>query len=58
MRTLSYSFYEMTCLIPKPHKDSTKNENYRSISFIGKNTKPLNKISELNKVIYENYYTL
>ena len=48
-------FYKASIiLIPAPHKDSTKNENYRSISFMSLDTKPLNKISEFNKLIYEN----
>jgi hypothetical protein len=34
-------FYEVT-LIPKPHKDPTKKENFRPISLI--NAKILNKI--------------
>jgi hypothetical protein len=43
--TLPNSFYEVTIiLIPKPHKDSTKKENFRPISLIYIDTKILNKL--------------
>jgi hypothetical protein len=38
--TLSNLFYEVTITLkPKPHKDPTKNENFRSISFMNINAK-------------------
>ena len=43
--TVSNLFYEVTItLIPKPDKDITKKENYRSISLMNTNTKILNKV--------------
>ena len=39
------AFYEAPItLLPKPHKDPTKKENFRIISLININAKILNKI--------------
>jgi hypothetical protein len=51
--TMSNLFYEATItLIPKPHKDLTKKENFRPISLMNIDRKLLNKI--LTNLIQEN----
>ena len=57
--TFSSSFYEVTITpIPKPDKDIKKQENYREITLMNKNSKILNKIiakqiqQHIKKIIY------
>ena len=43
MLFLPNSFYKAITLIPKPDKDNTKKENYRSISLMNIDPKSLKK---------------
>jgi hypothetical protein len=57
VRALLNLFYEATfTLIPKPHKDPTKKENFRPILLMTINAKILNKI--LANLIQEQIKTI
>jgi hypothetical protein len=48
--TLPHSFYETTItLIPKPHKDLTKKENFRPISLINSYAKIIKSLQTESK---------
>jgi hypothetical protein len=51
------SFYEATVtLIPKPHKDPTKKENFRPISLMNINAKIFNNSCKLNPRTHQNHH--
>jgi hypothetical protein len=53
--TLLNLFYEATVmLIPKTHKDPTKEKNFRPISLMNTDTKILNKFLTLNPRKHQN----
>jgi hypothetical protein len=55
--TLSNLFYKATIILtPKPHKEPTKKENFRTISLVDINAKLLNKI--LTNQIQEDIKTI
>ena len=54
--TLPNSFYEATViLIPKPHKVSTKKENFRLISLMNSDAKTISKNSQRNPGPHQNH---
>lgn len=59
--TLPKTFYEATItLIPKPVKDTTKKENYKSITLMNIDVKILNKVlaNEIQQHIIRSYTTM
>ena len=55
--TLPNLFHEATnTLIPKPHKDPTKKENFRPISLMNIDANIINTILKPNPRIHQNYH--
>ena len=56
--TCPNSFYKATIiLIPKPDKDNTKKENYRTISLMNRCKKPQQNFSKQNSATHQKAHT-